>query len=65
MKDIVRIGYIGLGGRGRGVLEACVAEMKDVDVRAICDLNPAKLDMAENILKEKGRPAMYRTSKIK
>ena len=57
MKDIVRIGYIGLGGRGRGVLEACVAEMKDVDVRAICDLNPAKLDMAENILKEKGRPA--------
>jgi len=57
MKEKVRIGYIGLGRRGTAVLKQCISEMNDVEVTAVCDLNPAKMENAVSILTEKNRPA--------
>ena len=31
MKDKIKVGYIGLGRRGTGVLTWCVSEMADVE----------------------------------
>lgn len=38
MKNKVRIGMIGLGGRGMGLLEHIILGMQDVEVVAVCDL---------------------------
>jgi len=37
MKKRVTIGIAGLGGRGMGLMEACVLNRKDVKVTAVCD----------------------------
>ena len=39
MKNTVKVGYIGLGRRGMGMLEKCFSEMKDVEVTYLCDVD--------------------------
>ena len=55
-KQIVRVGYIGLGRRGTSMLKRCFAEMKDVEIVWICDLKPEKIKEGLQILAEAGRP---------
>lgn len=55
-KSKVRIGYIGLGRRGHGMLKNCFAEMADVEIAWICDLKDEKIERALNTLSEKGVP---------
>lgn len=50
----VRLGFIGLGGQGRVLLEQ--ADPAFVDVRALCDINPDQLERADAALEETGRP---------
>lgn len=38
MKRKVKTGIIGLGGRGRGLLDGVILQMKEVEVAAVCDL---------------------------
>ncbi len=57
MKEKIKLGYIGLGRRGTGMLISCFAPMPDVDIVAICDLKPEKMEKAVAILKENGKPA--------
>lgn len=57
MKDTIRVGYIGLGRRGYSVFKHCLAAMADVQIVAICDTDPAKLEAGNQVLKEAGRPA--------
>ncbi len=52
MKDKVKIGFLGLGGRGCGVLKL-ILEMDDVDVLAVCDLYEDRVQEGLNIIKEK------------
>ena len=54
MGRTVKVGYIGLGRRGFGVLKRNVAKMKDVEVVMICDLVEERL--------EKGRQAVIERS---
>ena len=60
MKEKVKIGYVGLGRRGTGVLNACIRNMKDVEVAMICDLKESKMENACKLLEEKGckKPVM-------
>jgi len=37
MKDKIKIGVIGLGGRGESLLQHVMLLMDDVDVLAVCD----------------------------
>jgi hypothetical protein len=54
-KDRVRVGIIGTGGRGRSLLGDFVG-VPEVDVVALCDINPSALRAAQEQLKKAGRP---------
>ncbi len=56
MKEKIKVGYVGLGRRGTGMLQNCLSEMKDVEVKYICDLNEKKLDITLKYLSEKDYP---------
>ena len=59
MKDI-RIGFVGLGGRGRGLLKSAVLAQKE-QVVAVCDLYEDRLQMGVDIVTEAGqdKPKAY------
>ena len=44
--DTVRIGYIGVGSRGEGAVQR-ILNLKNIDVRAICDIRPEKAEFAK------------------
>jgi predicted dehydrogenase len=50
----VRLGYVGLGGQGRVLLEQ--TDPAFGEVRALCDVNPTSLARADEALKKSGRP---------
>jgi predicted dehydrogenase len=50
-----KIGFIGVGGRGRSLLNA-ILSIDWVEVPAICDINPKALAATQEILKKHGRP---------
>ncbi len=53
-KKKTKIGFIGVGGRGRGLLNAILL-IDWVDVPAICDINPKALAATQEIIKKHGR----------
>ena len=57
MKSCIRVGYVGCGARGQGVLRECLAQMGDVEIAVLCDLSEKRLAQAAAILAEKNRPA--------
>jgi predicted dehydrogenase len=51
----VRLGFIGLGGEGRVLLAQ--TSPAHAEVRALCDINPAQLAKADEVLAKTNRPA--------
>lgn len=49
----IRVGFIGMGLRGPGLLKNVLTNFLDVDVVAICDCYPDKVEKGKNIVKEK------------
>ena len=64
-RETVRVGYIGLGRRGFGMLKANLTKMRDVEICWLCDLDKGKLERAESAVKESGRPAPKCTTDYK
>ncbi len=59
----IRMGVIGLGKRGRSVMRDVILNFDDVDVVSLCDLCPERVEMGNEILKEKrGHDAEVRTT---
>ena len=56
MKETVKLCYIGVGRRGRGMLESRFCPMEDVEITVLCDTNPAALESAAEMLESLGRP---------
>jgi hypothetical protein len=54
-RDVVRIGLIGVGGRGRSLLRDLLA-IDGVRVTALCDLVPAHAARGAEMVKEAGQP---------
>jgi predicted dehydrogenase len=54
-KERVRLGIIGVGGRGSNLLEDLLA-IEKVDVKAICDLVPEKVAKAQKAVTTAGQP---------
>jgi predicted dehydrogenase len=50
----VRVGFIGVGGEGRVLLAQVDAAF--AEVKAICDINPAQLIRADEVLAKTGKP---------
>ncbi len=53
-KKKTNIGFIGVGNRGRSLLNG-ILNIDWVEVPAICDINPKALDAAQDIIKKHGR----------
>lgn len=47
--DVVRVGIIGLGNRGSGTVSR-LASIEGVDIKALCDLEPERVEKAEESL---------------
>ncbi len=56
----VRIGFIGVGGRGTGHVRNLL-KLPAVELKAVCDIVPSKAENAQNIVEKAGqaRPAIY------
>lgn len=56
----VRLGFIGVGLRGQSHLDMAMYR-SDVDIIAICDIDPKAITIAKNMIAKKGRkePAIY------
>ena len=54
-REKVRLGIIGVGGRGTSLLQDLLA-VENVEVKAICDLVPEKVAHAQKAVVEKGQP---------
>lgn len=61
-KQILNIGFIGLGLRGEEHLNNAL-NRTDIHVIAICDIDKERLKVAQNILKEKGKPSVIEFGK--
>ena len=60
MKEKIRIGYIGCGRRGRGMVKSCFGKMRDVEIRYLCDASRARAERAQEHVFAVGgyRPAL-------
>ncbi len=54
LKSTIRIGMIGVGLRGTNHL-ANILERSDVEVPAVCDINPERIPIVQEMLKSAGR----------
>ncbi len=52
---VVRVGFIGLGMRGPGAVER-FTHINGVEIKALCDLRPGRVDLCQKILKDAGLP---------
>jgi predicted dehydrogenase len=52
---VVRIGVVGLGQRGPGAVDR-LSYIEGVEIKALCDKYPDRVDKAQNILTKKGLP---------
>ena len=57
MKEKIRVGYIGLGSRGYGMLSGCFGKMTDVEIACVCDLYDARIEKTLKFFEEQGLPA--------
>src|SRR3954454_22133034 len=54
-RERVRLGIIGVGGRGTSLLQELLAVEK-VDIKAICDVVPEKVAHAQKLVTDAGQP---------
>ncbi|HAM09639.1 MAG TPA: acetylgalactosaminidase [Bacteroidales bacterium] len=54
--DVVRVGVIGLGSRGPGAVER-LAKIDGLEIKALCDKLPDRVEKAQGILAKNGLPA--------
>ena len=50
----VRLGFIGVGGRGAGLLEICLT-MDEIEIPAICDVLEKNLNRVQDLVEKSGR----------
>jgi len=54
-REKLRLGFIGVGGRGRGLLRNAL-RLSGVQIYSICDIAEENLQNAQNLVKEAGQP---------
>ncbi|MFH1719335.1 MAG: Gfo/Idh/MocA family oxidoreductase [Planctomycetota bacterium] len=53
-KKKVRVGIVGVGGRGNSLMQNLLT-MENVEIRALCDLRPEKVTAAQNVVVKAGQ----------
>ena len=51
----VRIGFVGVGGRGTSMLKVALS-MEGVEIAAVCDIIPEKVERAQRLVEQAGQP---------
>src|SRR3954451_1113616 len=54
-KQNVRVGFIGVGGRGTGHVRDLL-KLPKVQVKAICDIVPSVVERSQNLVEKAGQP---------
>ncbi len=62
MMEKVRMGVIGLGNRGYGMLKGELLRMPDVEITAVCDVYPDRCTRAVDAVKEAGKGEPFSTT---
>lgn len=60
-RDLVRVGFVGVGGRGQGQLHEMLA-VEGARVTAVCDLVPAQVERARERVEKAGQPTPAMTA---
>ena len=50
---MIKLGYIGLGGRGRNMLKTVIDSFDNVEVAALCEIDDSRLEQGKKIVEEK------------
>ena len=50
MKEKIKIGYVGTGRRGNGLLMFVFREMDDIEIVTLCDTNWESMEAGRNFL---------------
>ncbi len=53
--EVVRVGFVGLGGRGIGAVERYI-HIEDAEIKAFCDLEQSNIDKSQAVLERAGKP---------
>lgn len=64
-KEVVRVGYIGLGRRGYNMLVRAFSQFVDVEIAWLVDLSEEKIKRGVELLKEQGKPTPKTTTDYK
>ncbi|MDR3146510.1 MAG: Gfo/Idh/MocA family oxidoreductase [Treponema sp.] len=59
MKETINIGIIGLGNRGRSLMETCILPRREVKVAAVCDVYEDRRMEAAAIVERAGQPRPF------
>ena len=64
-RKTLRLGFVGVGGRGTYHLDTCMG-LEGIEITALCDINPNYLHRAKRYVTETGRPepALYGNSRL-
>ena len=52
--EVVRVGFVGLGGRGIGAVERYI-HIEDAEIKAFCDLEQSNIDKSQAVLERAGK----------
>lgn len=61
----IKMGLIGLGNRGFGLLDYIFSEHPDVEIIAVCDTYDDRCDRAIELLEKKGKVTPVKTTNYK
>jgi len=56
MKTKIKIGYVGVGRRGLGMLKKCFIKMDDVEISVLCEISDERVAMAKEVFNENQKP---------
>ena len=65
MKEKIKVGYVGIGCRGKGMLKRCFAQMADVEITWLCDVYTPYIEAGLEILRNAGRAEAKATTDYK
>ena len=65
MKEKIKVGYVGIGCRGKGMLKKCFALMADVEIAWLCDVYTPYIEAGQEVLRNAGRPEARTTTDYK
>lgn len=62
IKEKIKIGWVGVGRRGKGMLKGVFSQMDDVEITMLCETYEPAMELGLEIIKEAGKPEPVTTT---